>query len=143
MKIKLHRDEFDSEYGGRKFHFIHGDGLAVDDWGYRILKRVFRSKFNIWLYRKLPSDWAFAFAKKVSVSSRKHSSKRDNGFLSDYRNYAINKLKSGFDAVVIGHLHIPSYEKTEHGLYINSGDFIEHFSYVKVKDGLVSIENLQ
>jgi len=143
MKIKLHRDEFETDYGGKRFHFIHGDGLAPSDWAYRILKRIFRNKFNIWLYRKLPSDWAFAFAKKVSGSSREHSSKRENEFLSDYRNYAINKLRDQFDVVVIGHLHIPSYEVTEHGLYINSGDFIEHFSYVKVTDDKISLEYLR
>lgn len=143
MKIKLHRDGFDSDYSGRKFHFIHGDGLAVDDRGYRILKRIFRNKFNIWLFRKLPSDWAFALAKKVSGSSREHSSKRDKKFLPDYRNYAINKLKNGFDAVVIGHLHIPSYEETEHGLYINSGDFIEHFSYVKATENNITLNFLK
>ena len=143
MKITLHRDEFESDYRGRKFHFIHGDGLATDDRGYRILKRIFRSKFNIWLYRKLPSDWAFAFAKRVSGSSREHSSKRDHKFLPDYRNYAINKLKDGFAAVIIGHLHIPSYEETEHGLYINCGDFIEHFSYVKVTADKISLEYLK
>lgn len=143
MKIKLHRDEFVTDYGGKRFHFIHGDGLAAGDWAYRILKRMFRSKFNIWLYRKLPSDFAFALAKKVSGSSREHSSKRENEFLSDYRNYAINKLRDRFDVVVIGHLHIPSYEETEHGLYINSGDFIEHFSYVKVTDDKISLEYLR
>ena len=142
MKITIHRDDFETNYGGKRFHFIHGDGLSPADRGHKILKRIFRSKFNIWLYRKLPPDFAYELAKKVSGSSREHSSKRDNGFLPDYRNYAVNKLKDHFDVVVIGHLHIPSYEETEHGLYINSGDFIEHFSYVKVTDDKISLEYL-
>ncbi len=142
MKIKLHRDEFETDYGGKRIHFIHGDGLAADDWAYRISKRIFRNRFNIWLYRKLPPDFAFALAKKVSGNSRERSSKRENKFLSDYQNYAAGKLKDNFDVVVIGHLHMPSYEKSEHGLYINSGDFIEHFSYVKVTDDKISLEYL-
>jgi len=143
MKIKLHRDEFETNYGGKRFYLIHGDGLAAGDRAYRILKRIFRNKFNIWLYRKLPADFAYALARKVSGSSREHTSKRENDFLSDYRNYAVNKLRDRFDVVVIGHLHIPSYEETEHGLYINSGDFIEHFSYVKVTDDKISLEYLR
>ncbi|MEE8149270.1 MAG: UDP-2,3-diacylglucosamine diphosphatase [candidate division Zixibacteria bacterium] len=143
MKIKLHRDEFETDYGGKRIHFIHGDGLAAGDWAYRISKRIFRNRFNIWLYRKLPPDFAFALAKKVSGNSRERSSKRENKFLSDYQNYAAGKLKDNFDVVVIGHLHMPSYEESEHGLYINSGDFIEHFSYVKVTDDKISLEYLK
>jgi UDP-2,3-diacylglucosamine hydrolase len=143
MKINLHRDGFNTEYNWLKFHFVHGDGLSPGDRGYRILKRIFRNRFNIWLYRKLPPDWAFALAKNVSGNSRERTSKRDSSFLTDYRNYAMNKLGNGFDVVVIGHLHIPSYEATEHGLYINSGDFIEHFSYIKVTDDSVSLKYLK
>ena len=142
LKIKVHRDDFETNYGGKRFHFIHGDGLAPSDWAYRILKKIFRNKFNIWLYRKLPPDFAFAFARKVSGSSRERSSKRENEFMSDYQNYAAVKLRDGFDVVVIGHLHIPSYEETANGLYINSGDFIEHFSYVKVTDNEITLNNL-
>jgi len=143
LKIKIHRDDFETNYDGKRFHFIHGDGLAAADWAYRILKRIFRNKFNIWLYRKLPPDFAFAFARKVSGSSRERSSKREIEFLCDYRNYAAVKLRESFDVVVIGHLHIPSYEETAHGLYINSGDFIEHFSYVKVTADKISLEYLK
>ena len=79
----------------------------------------------------------------MSGSSRERSSKRENEFLCDYRNYAAGKLKESFDVVVIGHLHIPSYEETAHGLYINSGDFIEHFSYIKVTENEITLNYLE
>jgi len=31
---------------GKKFYFIHGDGLALKDTGYRFLKKILRNKFR-------------------------------------------------------------------------------------------------
>jgi len=143
MGFGLHRDMLDIDYDGKKIHLIHGDGLAQEDRGYRFLKRIFRNRFNIWLYRKLPPDWAFPLARKVSGKSREHTAQRDSQFLNDYKQYAQGKLKSGFDVVVLGHLHIPSLERFDNGIYINSGDFIEHFSYVKIAGGQVTLEFLK
>lgn len=139
MGIRLRGDTLDIEYDGKKIHLIHGDGLAKDDHGYRFLKKIFRSRFNIWLYRKLPPDWAYSLARKVSGKSRDYTSQRDAGFLSDYRQYALQKLNSLNDVVIIGHLHLPAIEQINKGTYINSGDFIEHFSYVKIDGGQVSL----
>ena len=139
MGITLHRDALDIEYDGQKIHLIHGDGLAKADRGYRFLKKIFRNRFNIWLYRKLPPDWAYALARMVSGKSRHHTSLRDSKFVNDYRDYAQAKINSDHDIVAIAHLHIPVIEQIDRGTYINSGDFIEHFSYVKIERGQVSL----
>ena len=73
MQISLHRDFLDLDYDGRRLHLIHGDGLARADRGYRFLKRILRNPLNIWLYRKLPPDWAIPLARKVSGSSRNYT----------------------------------------------------------------------
>jgi len=141
--IKVHRDIFDLEYNSKKIHFIHGDGLAPADWGYRILKRILRNRLNIWLYRKLPPDWAIPLAKYVSGSSRDYTTRRDHTFAPAYEKYAKDKLGEGYDIIVIGHLHIPVYEKYENGIYINTGDFITHFSYGKFNNDKIMLETLK
>lgn len=143
MGINLHRDSLDIEYDGKKIHLIHGDGLAQNDIGYRFLKRIFRNRFNIWLYRKLPPDWAYALARSVSGKSRDHTSRRDSQFVNDYRQYAQSKLNAACNVVIIAHLHIPAIEQIDQGTYINTGDFIEHFSYVKIDRGQISLSHLK
>ena len=143
LGIKLHRDSLDIEYESQKIHLIHGDGLAKADSGYRFLKKIFRNRFNIWLYRRLPPDWAYSLARKVSGKSRSHTSRRDSRFVNDYRQYAQAKLNAGSSLVVIAHLHIPAIEQIDKGTYINSGDFIEHFSYIKIEHGQVSLLSLK
>ncbi len=141
--LTLHRDHLDLEYGGRKLHLIHGDGLAAADRGYRFLKKILRNRFNIWLYRKLPPDWAIPLAKWVSGSSRDYTSRRDHTFQPDYEAYAAEKLNGGYDVVAIGHLHIPQLIQLDGGAYINTGDFINHFSYARIDEAGPKLEDLK
>ncbi len=141
--INLHRDTLTLEYENKKLFLIHGDGLAPGDKGYRFLKRILRHPLNIWLYRKLPPDWAIPLAKKVSGSSRNYTAQRDHSFMADYEQYARDKIAEGYDIVVIGHLHIPVRKELNHGLYLNTGDFISHFSYVHISNGKVELRYLK
>lgn len=134
MGIAVHRDHMEMDYRGRRLYLCHGDGLSPSDKGYRVLKKVLRNRLNIWLYRKLPPDWAIPLAKKVSGSSREYTARRDHSFQADYEHFAREKLGEGYDIVLIGHLHIPQHEEYENGLYINTGDFIHHFSYVRIDE---------
>ena len=141
--LNLHRDSLDTVYDGRRLHLIHGDGLAKADRGYRLLKRVLRNPVNIWLYQKLPPDWAIPLAKFVAGTSRDHTAKRDSTFAIDYEMYARKKLDDRYDVVAIGHLHIPVFKEYDSGVYINTGDFINHFSYAKMSDGVIALEFLE
>jgi UDP-2,3-diacylglucosamine hydrolase len=142
MGIRVHRDFLDLEYDGKRLHLIHGDGLAPADRGYRFLKRILRNRLNVWFYRKLPPDWAMPLAKKVSSSSRHHTARRDQSFAADYEAYAREKLSEGFDIVAIGHLHIPVVKQFSTGTYINTGDFIDHFSYARLVNSKISLQRL-
>ncbi len=142
MHIDIHQDFLDLKYENLKLHLIHGDGLSPADKGYHFLKKVLRNKLNIWLYRQLPPDFAISLAKSVSGSSREYTARRDHHYKLDYENYAERKLQDGFDFVAIGHLHLPVYKKFESGVYINSGDFINHFSYVKISDNKIELNFL-
>ena len=75
-----------------------------------------------------------SLAKAVSGSSRKTTGKRDKSFALDYEDYAKKQLSNGFDIVVIAHLHEAIIKEFENGTYINSGDFISNFSYVRIDE---------
>lgn len=142
LGIRVHRDAFETEYAGKKLFCLHGDGLAESDRGYRLLKRIFRNRFNIAAYKLLPADWAYRFALSVSGGSRTHTSKRDHEFVEDYRSFAKSKCESGFDGVFIAHLHMPERIAYGKSVYINTGDFITHFTYAKVDASGISLERI-
>lgn len=150
LGVNLYRDSLELVYNGagtnqpvtHRLHLLHGDGLAKADRGYRFLKCVLRNKVSITLYRLLPPDLAIPFAKKVSGTSRSYTARRDPLFAADYRAYAKSKLVNGYDVVIIAHLHIPAFEQFDQGIYINTGDFIRHFTYVKIDDNKIDLLRL-
>lgn len=122
---------------------IHGDGLAKSDWKYRILKKILRNKFNIALYKLLPPSLAYSLALKVSHSSRNYTSERTKAtFLPEYELYAKQKLDDGYFAFICGHTHYPQLKRFGEKYYINSGDWINHFTYVKFSDGEFQLLNM-
>ena len=86
---------------------------------------------------------AMPLAKKVSGSSRRHASRREQTFAVEYEAYAEQKLACGFDIIAIGHLHIPVIQSFSKGIYVNTGDFIDHFSYARLADGEISLQCLK
>ncbi len=129
--ITLHFDETDITLNRKKFYIFHGDGLARDDTGYRILKRIFRNKINIFLYSLLHPDLGIPFARWMSSVSRRHT--RRDGRLSDedYIERALQKFNQGYDYAIFGHLHSPRIEQFGQKTYVNLGDWITNFSYAE------------
>ncbi len=115
---------------GKRIYITHGDGLRRDDYGYRFIKSLFRNRFCIWLYSQLPVNCAYRLAMRSSKASRDYTTSRKKNDPSDYIEFARNKVEAGYDAVVMGHVHIPQIEDLGKGLYVNSGEFFESYSYV-------------
>ncbi len=127
--IRKASDTLDITHQGIKIHLFHGDGVARRDRGYRMIKRIFRFKPNIWLYGLLPVDLAYGLAHRCSELSRKHAGGPKYTY-DDYYDYALRKIKQGAHVVIMGHTHIPEIKELAGGLYINSGDWVDNFSYV-------------
>lgn len=140
------RDYFQKEFGmevfftpqekkiqGKRFYLHHGDGLLKDDRGYRILKKILRSRFSIFLFSIIHPDIAGKIANWSSKTSREYTSNRtyeENGMLD----FAVGKIKEGFQYVIMGHNHNPVFFKDGKGFYVNLGDWIFKNTYA-VFDG--------
>jgi UDP-2,3-diacylglucosamine hydrolase len=131
MKIAIHFDELTRIIHRKKFYIHHGDGLAEFDKGYRLLKRIFRNKMNIFLYSLIHPDLGIPLAKWISSLSRKHTEPQGEPDDSDYLKLAHQKFGEGFDYVIFGHLHSPRIKEFDGKVYLNLGDWIQHFSYAE------------
>ncbi len=140
LGIEVHPDFLEVSHQGKKLFLTHGDGLAKKDVGYRILKKILRNEICIWLYGLLPADWAYFIAKEVSQSSRNYTSQKDLKYLEEYKIFAGEKIKSGSDFVIMGHVHQPIKEKIGNGFYVNLGDWMKNFSYGVLEKGELRLE---
>lgn len=141
LSIDVHRDDLSVELYGKKLLLIHGDGLAKNDRGYRMLKRIMRNRVNIFLYRQIPPDIGIPFARWCSRRSRLHTSQRPKeSFLQEYRDYAEEKLREDYDIVVCAHTHHPEIISLGSGVYVNTGDWTEHFTYAVMNEGGIELK---
>jgi UDP-2,3-diacylglucosamine hydrolase len=136
MKIDLHRDLMEIDTPRGKILAMHGDGLAKSDWKYRLLKSILRNRLCIALYKLLPPTLAFNLAHRTSRKSREHTSQRHpNSFLEEDVAYAQRRFAEGYHAFICGHTNHPDISPIGDNYYVNTGDWIENFSYVRYDDG--------
>jgi UDP-2,3-diacylglucosamine pyrophosphatase LpxH len=84
----------------------------------------------------------------VAGKSRVQADKREASYVEDYKSFAYEKIKQGFDAVILAHTHIPTLENLSHnsvnspqgGIYLNIGDWFKHFTYGKLLEGKFYLE---
>jgi len=139
IQMKVHPEIWISEIQSKQVLLFHGDGVSKKDVGYRMLKKIFRNPINIFCYRLLHPDIGIPLARLMAAGSRKHTSGKELHDEDDYINFAIEKFHQGMDYVIMGHSHKPLYQKMDNHVFINLGDWIQHFSYAKMEQGNLSL----
>ncbi len=134
------RKPIDAEIDGRKFHILHGDGIAQDDRGYRMLRSLVRWKPTEAIYKFVHPDFGIWFASRVSKYSRFSGGNRKAAGLKQYHDYAERKLNEGFNYVIMGHVHEASIFDHPNGGYYAIGDWIGKRSYGVFEKGEMKLE---
>jgi UDP-2,3-diacylglucosamine hydrolase len=120
---------------GRRIWIHHGDGLVAGDLGYRMLKKVLRSRVSIALYQLLHPDLGIPFAHWVSNFSRHSRGQLPLEAERLLREIAKPRFAEGYDTVMIGHFH-HAYEHREDGReFFILGDWIDRFTYLVLENG--------
>ncbi len=140
LGVIQHRDPTWIQIDGKKIYIHHGDGVTPHDTGYRILKKILRNKFTIWLYTWIHPDIGIPIARGSSKKSRTYTSAKNYGESDGMLAFAKNKIDEGFDIVVMGHRHEPVCEVIDHGIYINLGDWITHNTFAEFEHGEIMLK---
>lgn len=138
LGMEIHPAPVEMDFGPRRALLVHGDGINPQDWSYRLYKRLARARPVVWLFGLLHPDWAMGIARGVSHGSRAltHVEDRATGpEVTAQRAFAQDVLSRGeVDTVICGHTHFPLLETHAgphgEGLYINTGDWLHHRTYV-------------
>ncbi|MCX6161916.1 MAG: UDP-2,3-diacylglucosamine diphosphatase [Ignavibacteriae bacterium] len=141
--IEIRHVPLEREIEGKRFYLHHGDGLAYNDTGYKILKKILRSSVSQFLYSLIHPDIGVWLAKRTSSKSRDYTTQKDYSPNDGLKDYAVKKISGGMDFVIMGHQHKPVMEYcrsgTFGGYYINLGNWIRDFSYGIFKNGKFSL----
>ena len=148
--VILHTSMMETTINGKSFLIGHGDGLNPNDKGYLFLRNAFHNRFLQRCFRFIHPDWGIALANKWSSHSRLKGNGQieARGYLGDDKEeiviYCRNILKEHHvDYFIFGHRHLPlNLELEPNSHYINTGDWITHFSYAVFDGEKVSLEKL-
>jgi len=140
LGIPVYHQPKEYEFDGKTFLIGHGDGLGPGDKGYKRMKKVFAHPLSKWFYRWLHPDIGVKLAQYLSTKNKLISGQEDIKFLGEENEwlaqYAKRKLEQKhYDYFLFGHRHLPmEIQVGKDSKYINTGDWISHFTYA-VFDG--------
>ncbi|MFC2129918.1 UDP-2,3-diacylglucosamine diphosphatase [Bacteroidota bacterium] len=124
LDIAIFGDDIQREFGGKKFLISHGDGKNNKDTGYKILKKILRNPLALWFYGWLHPDLAIWLARSSSKKSRTYTGHKKWGENDGMEDFALEKIRQGFDYVITGHRHKATYKKLDSGIFIDLGDWL-------------------
>ena len=140
LKMHIISDEMEMERNGKKFFLHHGDGVGNGDSGYKLLKKLFRSKVCQWLFARAHPNLGVGLANYWSSKS-KLAKRKEMKFEELELNWikslevSLNQKGKKFDYFIMGHRHFPLDVKiADNTRYINLGEWINFKTYA-VFDG--------
>lgn len=133
----IYKEPITVELHGKSFFLGHGDGLGPGDHGYKLIKKIFANRVNQWLFAFIHPNLGIKLMQLSSQKSRESELDAPE-FLGNDKEWLIqfceSKIKEvDIDFFIFGHRHLP----IEHTLsntksrYINTGDWIKHFTYAR------------
>jgi metallophosphoesterase len=146
LNIPVFRRPLEVECAGKTFLIGHGDGLGPGDKGYKRMKKIFTNPFCRWFFRWLHPDVGVRLAQYLSVKNKLISGKEDVKYLGDDQEWLVQyckeKLKTKhYDFFLFGHRHLPLEITLEpHSTYINTGDWINYYTYGEFNGDQLSLK---
>jgi len=140
LNAKIYREPKEIKLGEKKLLIGHGDGLGTGDVSYKIIKRIFASKFDQWLFARLHPNFGLWLASFLSRRSRIANGDYDEQFHGEDKEMLVQYCKEllkkkHYDYFVFGHRHLKMEIKlSDNSTYINLGEWVKHKPYA-VFDG--------
>ncbi|MGB0849998.1 MAG: UDP-2,3-diacylglucosamine diphosphatase [Bacteroidia bacterium] len=138
--LKVIDEEWIGKIDGKNFYVHHGDALWKGESTYKLIRKIFRSRWAIWLFHRLHPNFGIGLANYLSRSSRKKNSALDEVQIpleDEYQyQFALDHLtKNQVDFFIFGHRHNPiNVLLNENSRLINLGDWVSKYTYA-VWDG--------
>jgi UDP-2,3-diacylglucosamine hydrolase len=137
--IEVFTDAALLQLDGRQLYIAHGDLVDESDRGYRLLRRVLRSRLFSGLQKLLPLPLLWRLARLSSDASKEYLAKPQEALAAKMEAFALAKFEEGIDAVILGHCHLPAVRThtvtARQRKFVLLGDWLNHRSYLTLDNG--------
>ena len=128
-------EELEITLGEKRFFIHHGDALGKGEAAYKFIRKIFRSRWAIWLFHRLHPNFWIGLANFLSINSRKKNSVKDAVEIplekEHQYQFAMHHVASHtIDFYVFGHRHNPiDVPLQKNARLINLGDWVTQYTY--------------
>jgi len=139
---ELHRRPTEIRYDGKRIYLCHGDLINRSDLRYLLLYLLLHNRLTFFLAHLLPARLLHRLRAYLQKNSKKRYDKHQINWNYEeiIRGFASKKHANGYDAVVTGHFHLPFMEHENGFTLLSLGDWLGHFSYGCLENGLFSLQ---
>lgn len=128
---------------GERILISHGDTVDVSNIRYMLLRKILRSRAFGRLESMIPSKVIWKIAALSSSISKGLTIESKEILVEKMNEFSLKKFEEGFDAVILGHCHLPVLRQVEVSgrtkTFAALGDWIEHCSYLSFEKGRFSL----
>ena len=152
--VIMHNHPEELIINGKHFLLGHGDGIDKADPSYNIVKRIFRNRFNQWLFAGVHPNISFPIAYRWSDRSRRSHGTDMLPYLGDEEEgifqYCLQRQQERlatslppFDYFLFGHRHTPVIRPCGNATYFNVGNWIQNRDYAVFDGTNVTLTSFQ
>ena len=140
LGFEIYKNFFSEIIDNKKLFVTHGDLYTKNDWRYKIFRTLIRKKIVKYLFKLIHPDFGLNLGTLLSRSSRNRKTtsnikqKKESGLME----FAVKKLEN-YDIVIMGHSHNPMLLTKKNKIYANSGDWLNHNSFITITDGKIKL----
>lgn len=141
LGIKVVSDPWTFEYNSKKFFISHGHKIPPVPASEKLTNTLFESKVARKLFKLVHPDLGIWIAKKWSHTSRMHHPPEPpQEALERYEKFVEEmQSKTHYDFYVFAHLHYPIKKTIKGAIYVNTGDWLTHFTYAKFDGNTINL----
>lgn len=134
--VKIVSNELEISRNEKTFYLHHGDGLGPGDKLYKLLRTLFRSRVNQWLFERLHPNFGMGLGNYLSRRSRISQKGRYEEYMGDDSEFLLQHCKQlqalkSYDYMIFGHRHLVLDISVGNGRYINLGEWVSGCTYAK------------
>ena len=138
LGINVHKGDLSIKFNNKNILFTHGDGLLKNDYGYRFMKKIIRSKIFIFIYKLFPPSFTIKLANNFSNTSSYYNhhpyDKHIKMIKKDMIDFAKKKWDENYDMVLVGHYHQEGTIEENKKSLTFLGDWLSKFTVTKIDE---------
>lgn len=149
LGVSVHHHPIVLLTGNIKILVGHGDGLGPGDGTYKILKRIFTSRFAQFIFSWLHPDIGIRLAHRWSRNSRIANTRKEEEFKGKDREFLLSWCRDTqatrhHDWYIFGHRHLPlDLEVAPGSRYINLGEWVNFSTYAEFNGTQASLKTFR